>query len=225
MFYHSDKLVSTNVIFSTILNIFHNACLGYIVHYTFVRRSSFNVLQYIPAFPLLLVLVALPSVVKANIDELDINGTMASLTGATAAAVAGGAMSSAMDSVEKFTMKDMKWSPEDIASWSPTHRNSIIHIIVIRMSPGTTEVNDGLAQIIACILLVWLLNLWGEVLVRKNMRYSPRLFHWTDHVINQRNVLGMLIYFISSDIILHYQATMLRLLLGLDYVIQKSPRI
>ena len=89
MFYHSNKLVSTNVIFSTILNIFYNACLGYIVQYTFVRRSSFNVLHYIPVFPLLLVLVALPSVVKANVDELDINGTMASLTGVASAAVAG----------------------------------------------------------------------------------------------------------------------------------------
>ena len=93
-----------------------------------------------------------------TIDSPSIGGVVTRLAGPAVAVQAG---SSVMDTIQQFTDSTFTMTEEEIDKWRPKEKNSIIVFIVFRVTPKTKHINDGLSQIIVCVIRVYLLNLWG----------------------------------------------------------------
>ena len=72
-----------------------------------------------------------------------------------------GEASSLTDFVTEHTERSLM-NKEEIDAWRATKKNSTIVLIVIRITLETLDHNDGLGQIIVCLIGVFLLNLWGK---------------------------------------------------------------
>ena len=56
----------------------------------------------------------------------------------------------------------MAMGQDEIEAWTAKSQDSTIVVIVFRITPCTLDCNDGLTQIITCLIGVYMLNLWGK---------------------------------------------------------------
>ena len=97
------------------------------------------------------------------------------------AASAGGGLTthSQVKSIEQLKNVQLyEKSSMDVLAWEPPNgKKSIVAIIFIRITPSTKDHNDGLAQLITCIIGIYLLNKWGAA-------------HGTSYVIHPQIIIS-----------------------------------
>ena len=96
-------------------------------------------------------------------EESDYEDDNMSLDNIVGANIPDGEASSLTDFVTEHTERSLvMMKKEEIDAWRASNKKSSIVIIAIRITPKTLDHNDGLGQVIVCLIGVFLLNLWGK---------------------------------------------------------------